>query len=140
MKRSYLNWTVDAVLGLGALGLVMTGLLLVVVLPAHSRSAAVWGWTRHDWGDVHFWLAMSLLGVGLFHLALHWKWVCVVSLQMLGRKGAGPIGWGRHLAGAVATGLVVLLIGGFLWLASLNKVADPGRGGGRGLATSVQLP
>jgi len=33
------------------------------------------GWGRHDWGDLHFWLAVSLVVVIVVHIVLHWSWV-----------------------------------------------------------------
>jgi hypothetical protein len=35
----------------------------------------LWGWGRHDWGDLHFWLAVGLIAIILLHLVLHWSWI-----------------------------------------------------------------
>lgn len=33
------------------------------------------GWGRHDWGDLHFWLAVVFCAAILLHVVLHWSWV-----------------------------------------------------------------
>ena len=33
------------------------------------------GLGRHDWGDVHWVLALILLSMLVVHLLLHWKWI-----------------------------------------------------------------
>jgi hypothetical protein len=94
MKRTHLNALIDAVALVVFLFLLTTGLLLEYQLPPGSggvrehavglRGAGrsvhlVWGWTRHEWGQVHYWIALSLTAVLAIHLALHWKWiVCTV--------------------------------------------------------------
>lgn len=35
----------------------------------------LWGLTRHEWGDYHYWIALGLLAVLSLHLFLHWKWI-----------------------------------------------------------------
>lgn len=31
--------------------------------------------TRHQWGDLHFWVAVALVAGVLIHLGLHWGWL-----------------------------------------------------------------
>lgn len=135
MKRSYLHLLIDALLFLAATGLVLTGLLIEFILPAGSRHAAVWGWTRHDWGELHFWIAMTILGLGLLHLLLNWGWVCSVIASALRLKSRKPT-LRRQLGAGLATVTVLLvLVGGFLFAADAGKVDDSpgqGAGGGRG--------
>lgn len=132
MKRQHLHLIVDAGLFLSVLGLVLTGLLMTWVLPPGSRAASVWSWTRHEWGDVHFWLAMTMLGIALLHVALNWGWVCSVALRLVKPRGALMGQLGRHLAGAALVAALAVVIGGFLWAAGEAKVADlsGGRQGG----------
>jgi hypothetical protein len=35
----------------------------------------LWGLTRHEWGDIHYWTAIVLMSVLALHLLLHWKWI-----------------------------------------------------------------
>ncbi len=98
MNQSKINFVIDTV-GLVLLAmLAATGFLIHFVLPAGSgRSLHVWGLTRHDWGDVHFWLAAGLLTAMGLHLAMHWRWV----IHMI--KGNG-----RHAG--LRWGLVVVVL------------------------------
>ena len=59
--------------------LVATGALMKFVLPKGSgESLAVWGLGRHDWGSVHFWIAVGLLSAIALHLLFHWSWISAV--------------------------------------------------------------
>jgi len=45
------------------------------------------GWGRHDWGDLHFWLAVLLIVIIILHLILHWSWIrCNILPTWLGGK------------------------------------------------------
>ena len=95
MKRAHLNFLIDALAFVAMLLLFTTGLILAHKLPPGSggehgagvgRGAAeravtmLWGWTRHQWGDFHYWIAYGLLAVLALHIVLHWKWiVCVLQ-------------------------------------------------------------
>lgn len=133
MKRSYLHLLIDALLFLGGVGLILTGLLIEFVLPPGSRHASVWGWTRHEWGEIHFWIAMTILGLGLLHLLLNWGWVCSVVSNALHLRSSKPT-LRRQLRSGLATVMVLLvLVGGFLFAADAGKTDDaPGRGAGSG--------
>jgi hypothetical protein len=90
MKRGQLNALIDAVALVGFMGLTSTGLVLRFQLPPGSGGVAghgfgrgsigrpletLWGLTRHEWGDCHYWIALGLLTVLSLHLFLHWKWI-----------------------------------------------------------------
>jgi len=92
MKRSTWITLVDVLAFIAFVFLITTGFLLKYVLPPGSGSAMgpgtgwraasrpvslVWGMTRHEWGDVHFWLAVFFLSVIALHLLIHWKWIVV---------------------------------------------------------------
>ena len=85
MRRNTLYFIIDTVLFLAVLGLVTTGLLLKFVLPPGSgrRSQILWNLRRHDWGDVHFWLAATIILFLIAHVALHWHWVRIVVRPIL---------------------------------------------------------
>lgn len=76
MKRSTLNRITDGLAFAGFVFVVATGFLLRSLLPPGSGSlhgvgtgygaaerpvTLLWGLTRHDWGNVHFWLALGLM-------------------------------------------------------------------------------
>ena len=103
MNRQKLNVLVDAVAFTAFAFLTTTGVLSRYVLPPGSgRYATLWGLNRHGWGDIHFWVAVVLLGVLTLHLALHWKWILYVF------KGRRSEASGARLALGVV-GLVGLL-------------------------------
>lgn len=124
MNRVWLNFIVDLVTALVGLAVVLTGLLIAYILPAGSRGAEVWQWTRHDWGDLHFYLAMSMLGLILVHLFLHWSWVCTMICRCTIRRSGQPPRWLQHVSAIVVLVLLVSLVGGFLWFAASVKTEN----------------
>jgi hypothetical protein len=119
MKRAKLNFLVDAMAFVMFVCLLSTGFLLRYQLPplsggmegvGHGRGALerqislLWGWTRHEWGAIHFWIACALMAVLAFHLFLHWRWiVCMVQGKQTNASG------GRLALGVVGLIAVVLL-------------------------------
>jgi hypothetical protein len=113
---------VDAVAYVGIVALASTGLVLRFQLPpgsggllgigsgsgegAGSRPVSVvWGLSRHEWGSVHYWIAVALLGVLAVHLVLHWKWiVCVLK-----GKPRRDVSGGRFALGIAGLVLATLL-------------------------------
>ena len=89
MKRTTINFIIDALAFAGFLFLTTTGVLMRYVLPPGSGyHTTIWGLDRHDWGALHFWIAIVFLGALALHLFLHWRWVvCVISGKP--REGSG---------------------------------------------------
>jgi hypothetical protein len=115
MKRTQLNFAIDVAAFAAFLFLLTTGLLLRYQLPAGSgglhatgvgRGAAerpvtlLWGWTRHDWGDLHYWIAGLLVAILAVHLVLHWKWI--VGIVRGTRSEASGLRFGLGLASLLA--------------------------------------
>ena len=87
MKRSDLNFSVDLMSFMVLSGLAFTGAIMKYVLPPgtggrwrltygggeHIKTFLAMG--RHDWGDIHFWLAVSFVVLMLIHIVLHFGWV-----------------------------------------------------------------
>ncbi len=134
MTRHLLNFVIDLISALVMLGMVATGLLLRFVLPPGSGSRqALWGLGRHDWGGVHFWMAAGVAVLFLVHVALHWQWVCVTVLGLVGqgaRGAARPRRLIRNLAGVAL--IVVLSVGGmgFVQMARSQVADTAGQGDG----------
>lgn len=126
MKRPTLHFVVDAGLALLGLGVLSTGLLLALVLPAGSRGDTVVGWTRHEWGDVHLYVALTLLALAAVHVTLNWAWVCNVLAKMTGRRPASVTG--RRLAGLIFVIVLAGVLAAVLLLAEAVKV-ERDRGG-----------
>jgi hypothetical protein len=73
MKKNTLNFWLDMVIFVDFIALIFTGVLLRNFPSALSGSTIV-GVTRHDWVDLHWVLALSLILFIFIHLALHWNW------------------------------------------------------------------
>lgn len=120
MKRTSLHFVVDAGLAVAGLGVLATGLLLEFVLPPGSRGDTVAAWTRHEWGDVHLYAALALLGLLAVHVTLNWAWVCNVWAKMTGHRPAS-VGR-RRLAGLVVVVVLAAMLASLLLLADAVKV------------------
>jgi hypothetical protein len=103
MRRASLNFVVDAVAFVAFVFLTATGVLVRYVLPPGSgHFSALWGADRHEWGQIHFWTAVVLMGALAFHLFLHWRWV-VCMVQGRPREGSG-VRMALAVLGVVALG------------------------------------
>lgn len=106
MRRSALNFAVDAIAFAGFVFMTATGVLLHFLLPPRSvRRATIWGLDRHDWGGVHYWTAVVLLGALSVHVLLHWKWIVhTVRGQECDRSGISSRAGSRWSGGDRGTG------------------------------------
>lgn len=103
MRRTTLNFIVDLISFVDLLLLAVTGAIMKWVLPPGSGGGhgygfrrgrdpgevkALLGLDRHDWGDIHFVLALLFLILILLHLILHWTWIktCTKSLLFPSRE------------------------------------------------------
>ena len=123
MKRNTLNFWIDIVTFVIMISLMATGLLIHYVLPpgtgggGNREGLTLWGLGRHDYGDIHFCLALALIILIIIHIWLHWSWVCVTIKNMLGVKSDSR---SRHaLYGAFLLALLVIMtVGGMFWAKS----------------------
>ena len=103
VRRPTLNFIVDCVGFTAFVLLAASGVLMRYVLPPGSGHwSTIWGLDRHEWGSIHFWVAVGFLSILAFHLYLHWRWILTV-LRGRPREGSGA----RIALGIV--GLVALL-------------------------------
>jgi hypothetical protein len=90
MKRVYLNFIIDLSMFLSISGLALTGVIQKWVLPPARGTRrglgpeTLLGWTRHDWGDLHFWAAVILVILLVIHIILHWKWIVCRFRELFG--------------------------------------------------------
>jgi len=120
MHRGKVNYLVD-VLTLGViLAMTATGLVLRFALPPGSGGRVLGQWTRHDWGDLHFWLAAGLGAIIVLHVALHWAWVCGLTHRLFSsnpsRHPTSAVK--RNLAGLAFLGAIAVVLAGFTWWTS----------------------
>ena len=120
MKRNTWNFLIDGLTLVVFVGLAWTGILIHYILPPrYGRGAGaemlLWGWDLHDYGQVHFYLALSALALVLLHVWLHWAWVCNTIANLLGLSKAS---YARRLL----YGLIFLLLltggtaGSLMWV------------------------
>ncbi|MGB9626032.1 MAG: DUF4405 domain-containing protein [Phycisphaerae bacterium] len=97
MRRNWINLLIALAAGITMTGTAVSGFILRYGLPPgggrrHGRGGAVlWGWSRHDWCDVHFWLATVTIGLLLVHTALHWNWLRGMYRQLRRSNGASGV-------------------------------------------------
>ncbi len=141
MRRNTFNFVIDAVTLVVMLAMVGSGLVVRYVLPPGSGGhgggpgLAVWGLGRHGWGDVHFWLAVAIGVLVAVHVALHWRWICATTRHWVRSNGVenGKLtGAALNLYGVGFVACLVVLVGGFFWVATASVVSTGGARGGPG--------
>jgi hypothetical protein len=86
MKRTIVL-LIDVVSFVGFAFLTTTGILLHYVLPPGSgRWSDIWGLSRHEWGAIHFYIAVAFFCVLSLHLIIHWR---VLVNLLRGHRQAG---------------------------------------------------
>ena len=148
MSKNKLNLLVDVLGYLCMVALASTGLILLYRLPPgtggrHSGEPALTllGLGRHDWGDIHFYIAVTLLLLVVLHVVLHWKWVKNTFGSLFGRQGVEKPGAGPR-GGITLT--VLGLVGACLiaapWLLAVGQAERGERGSNYGKGGRTQLP
>ncbi len=65
----------------------------------------LWGFSRHEWGSLHYWIALGLLAILTIHVVLHWSWIrCALQGYPRGQASGQ-----RFLLGLTGLVCVVLL-------------------------------
>ncbi|SHE82473.1 protein of unknown function [Mariniphaga anaerophila] len=86
-------------------------LIKYVLVPGFKRNELygsgvelnLFGLDRHQWGDIHLYLSFAFLLLMLLHIVLHWKMICCIFKQMVGRQSSR-----RTIS--VCVGVVTLLL------------------------------
>ena len=133
MKRNTINFWIDALTLVAFVGVVWTGFLIEYVLPpGHGRGGGggrglvLWGWNRHDYGLVHYYLAIAMLVLILAHVWLHWAWVCNTIGNLLGKTK--PQRRRRAILGILALLLFIgITVGGLFWVNAQVERVSMGR-------------
>lgn len=129
MNRTVVNIVIDLTATVLFLSMLATGYLLRFPLPPGSNKVySLWGLTRHQWGDLHFWVSLGLILVMLVHLALHWNWIVTMIGKQCGLLQSNQPPLLRCAAWSIVAFLGLCL--GFAWLAetSVKKIDRPGGG------------
>jgi hypothetical protein len=82
MHKPRLNFVIDATMFLCLMAMAGLGFLMKYLLPpgrevmaryGRNLSLSWLGWDRHDWGNIHLYLAFALLILLVVHIILHWQ-------------------------------------------------------------------
>ncbi len=82
--KTKLNFTNDLILFLCMMLIIGIGFIMNWVLPTGREVREVygrgveltlWGWDRHEWGELHFILGLVFLALLMLHLFLHWSFI-----------------------------------------------------------------
>jgi hypothetical protein len=116
MKRTVDNLHIDMIAAGLMVGMMATAYVLRFPLPPGSnKSLVLWGLTRHQWGDIHFWIGTGLLAVVLLHICLHWQWVQISVKRLFSQANAR--GTRSLLSGLTTLVGFILIFALFAWAA-----------------------
>jgi len=111
MKKN-LKYLIDSLLFVDITSIAVIGLLLAFVIPAGRQAGEnkfFLGLHRHDWGDIHLYLALLFLALLGLHLWLNWTWIAQTTRSYVGEywKNALLALCGAWLAVVFAAWLIV---------------------------------
>lgn len=75
LKKHTQNVIIDFISFLCMMVLAITGILLHFRLPHGSHDATLMGFSRHQWGEFHFWVAIIFISGIFVHMLLHIPWI-----------------------------------------------------------------
>jgi|SRR3989304_4267375 len=89
MSRATLNFIIDLIGFANLLCLAFTGFIIKYILPPGSGGQGrgfrggrgrgdikeLWSMSRHEWGNIHFYLALVFVVLMVVHIILHWGWI-----------------------------------------------------------------
>lgn len=75
MRRSTLIKIIDLLSFVALTLMISTGTLLKYTLPPRSGGSEVWDLTRHDWGNIHFYISVGFLLLITTHLLAHARFI-----------------------------------------------------------------
>lgn len=76
--KLWFNRILDFILWVSICGMLATGFIIRYRLPPGRQGGhglSIWSWSRHEWGDIHTWLAYAVCVFVIAHLVLHWRWL-----------------------------------------------------------------
>jgi hypothetical protein len=132
MDKVKLNFIIDALMFLCMMALAGLGFLMRYILPSGRDVLAKYGrnltfswlgWDRHDWGDLHLYLALTLLTLLVLHVVLHWRQILGLFMRLV------PNPQRRRIIALVFLILSLLLI--YFPFMITPETQERGRGGGR---------
>jgi hypothetical protein len=140
-SRARTNFVLEGVTLLVLMCMVATGLIMEYRLPAGSGGGrgmgapTLLGYGRHDWGEIHLWLAFGMLALLALHLWMHWRWIWGLV--------RGPVARRHNLRATlfVLGTLAMLLLAAAPWMVPVETMRGAGerRGAGFGRGAAYEL-
>ncbi|MDI6853726.1 MAG: DUF4405 domain-containing protein [Deltaproteobacteria bacterium] len=133
MDRPKLNFIIDIIMFVLLAAIAGIGLLMnYILLPGREAQVAygrrvdlyLFGLDRHQWGDIHFYLALTMLAFLALHIYLHWSIIVGLFQRVIPNPKTRSIALWIFI-------IVCLILIYFPFLFS-PQVEDRGRGSGRG--------
>jgi len=101
MRKATLNFFIDLISFLSLVGMLFTAFLIRYILPPGSGGRGrilheggggehiktLWSMSRHEWGDIHFYLGCVFVVLMVVHIILHWTWIKNYFKSILGFSG-----------------------------------------------------
>ncbi len=75
MNQFSITKTLDFISFITLMLMLSTGVFLRYTLPPRSGGDEVWGLSRHDWGNIHYYLSIVFLVLMSAHLLAHVKFI-----------------------------------------------------------------
>ena len=131
MDKPKFNFFIDALMFLVMMAMAGLGFLMnYILLPGREARTQYgrkvdltwWGWDRHDWGDIHLYLAFILLGLLGLHIILHWRQIVGLFQRFISPQ--------RRTLVLIAFVVAAVLLINFPFLISPD-ISELGRGIGR---------
>jgi hypothetical protein len=107
MKKNDWKSLIDALLFVDLCSLAVVGLLLAFFIPSGKvpeASKFFLGIHRHQWGDVHLYVSLFMLGLIVLHIWFNWTWVVNSTKGYFGAR------WKKALWSLTGVWLVVLFL------------------------------
>ena len=123
-RRATVNFVTEGVTLVLLILIVATGLLMAYRIPAGrglGHSVTLAGLTRHEWGTIHFYLALGFLALVVFHLAMHWRWIWSLA------RGQNPRASGWRGPAFILLTLALLSLIAAPWMMPLGTETGAGR-------------
>ena len=133
MKKSKLNLIIDALLLVCMAAIAGIGLLMKnVLVPGYKRwdiygrnvELYFWGLDRHQWGTIHFVIALVFIALLVLHIVLHWQMILEIYRRLI------PSARARWLTAIIL--LVLTMILALFSYVVRPDVHERGRGAGAG--------
>ncbi len=117
MKKSDMKWLVNCLMFVDFCSLLVIGLILAFAFsegggPAAAANRYFLWLHKHQWGRIHFYLAMGFVILLPIHLSFNWTWIRSTFTGYFGER------WLKALAVLSAAWIGVLLAG---WLLSFLR-------------------